>query len=260
VELARESDPAEGVRALLALGYHLEVSEADYDGAADAYGEGLELTVETGDLPSQVELYAALAGLAVHRGDWETVERQTQASADLAEREGLAGKLCFPYSMQGVLLWRGGELDEAASRLERAFELADQVGRSEVAFHSLYWLAITQRDEGQHADADQTLARALDLCERAGLVAQSVEAIAARSVNAALWGKREQASELATEAASLAERLRYPVGRAASIEARGAAADDSDERERLLAEARQAWEALGRPLDAERCASLAAAR
>jgi class 3 adenylate cyclase/tetratricopeptide (TPR) repeat protein len=253
VELARESDPAEGVRALLALGYHLEVSEADYQGASEAYGEGLELTVETGDLPSQVELYAALAGLAVHRGDWEAVERQTQASADLAEREGLAGKLCFPYSMRGILLWRAGELDEAGERLERAFELADQVGRSEVAFQSLYWLALVRRDQGRHADADQTLARALDLCERAGLVAQSVEAIAARAVNAALWGKPEQAGELAAEAASLADRLRYPVGRAASLEARGAAAGDSE----LLAEARAAWEALGRPLDAERCAGLA---
>jgi class 3 adenylate cyclase/tetratricopeptide (TPR) repeat protein len=255
VELARESDPGEGVRALLALGYHLEVSEANYDGAANAYGEGLELTVETGDLPSQVELHAALAGLAVHRGDWEIVERQTENSEALAEREGLAGKLCFPYSMRGILLWRDGDLDAAAARLERAFELADQVGRSEVAFQSLFWLATTLRDQGSYADADQTLARALDLCERAGLVAQSVEAIAARAVNAALWGKADQARDLAAEASSLAERLRYPVGRASSLEASGAAEHDPE----LLAEARAAWEALGRPLDAERCATLAAA-
>jgi adenylate cyclase len=260
VELARESDPAEGVRALLALGYHLEVSEADYEGAAEAYGEGLELTEQIGDLPSQVELHAALAGLAVHRGEWGSVERETAASANLAEREGLAGKLCFPYSMRGILFWRDGELAEATTELERAFELADQVGRSEVAFQSLYWLAITLRDQGAHADADQTLARALDLCERAGLVAQSVEAIAARAVNASLWGKTEQAQEIAAEAASLSERLRYPVGRAASLEARGAAATDAGEREALLGEARSAWEALDRPIDAERCAELASAR
>jgi class 3 adenylate cyclase/tetratricopeptide (TPR) repeat protein len=254
VELARESDPAEGVRALLALGYHLEVSEADYEGAAEAYGEGLELTEQIGDLPSQVELHAALAGLAVHRGEWDSVKRETESSANLAEREGLAGKLCFPYSMRGILLWRDGDLTEATTELERAFELADQVGRSEVAFQSLYWLAITLRDQGAHADADQTLARALDLCERAGLVAQSVEAIAARAVNASLWGKTDQAKEIAAEAASLSERLRYPVGRAASLEARGAAEGD----QQLLAEARAAWEELDRPLDAERCAELAA--
>ena len=35
-----------------------------------------------------------------------------------------------------------------------------------VAFESLSWLATVLRDRGDHADADQTLARALDLCER----------------------------------------------------------------------------------------------
>src|SRR5204862_78920 len=39
VELAGKSDPAEAVRALLTLGYHLEVSEGDYKGAAAAYQE-----------------------------------------------------------------------------------------------------------------------------------------------------------------------------------------------------------------------------
>ena len=47
-------------------------------------------------------------------------------------------------------------------------------------------------------------------------------------------------------------------GRAASLEASGAAAAEPEERERLLTEAREAWEALGRPLDAERCAALLA--
>ncbi len=257
VELARETDLAEAVRALFALGYHLEVSEADYDGARETYTAALDLALETGDLPSQVEVHAALAQIAIYRGDWEAAERETEASAMLAEREGLAGKLCFPYSMRGVLLWHAGELDASAEMLERAFEIADQVGRSEVAFESLSWLANALRDRGDHADADQALARALDLCERAGLVAQSVEATAARAVNAALWGKTETAAELAEEAVGLAERLRYPVGQAASLEARGAAAADPDERTRLLTEAREAWERLGRPIDADRCTALA---
>ncbi len=253
VELARETDPGEAVRALNALGYHLEVSEADYAAAGEAYRSALDLALGTGDLPSQVEIHAALAQLAVYRGDWEAAEREADASAMLAEREGLAGKLCFPYSMRGVLLWHQGDLEGSAELLERAFESAEQVGRSEVAFESLQWLAATRRDDKRHADADQTLARALDLCERAGLVAQSVEATAARAVNLALWGKAEQALEVAEEAASLAERLRYPVGRAASLEARGAATGDRG----LLTDATQAWQALGRPGDAERCRSLA---
>jgi hypothetical protein len=136
--------------------------------------------------------------------------------------------------------------------LERAFEMAEHVGRSEVAFESLQALAATLRDRGDHADADQTLARSLDLCERAGLVAQSVEATAARAVNAAIWGKPELAAETAAEAAGLAERLRYPVGEAAALEARGAASSDAA----LLAQAEAAWTKLRRPGDAERCAEL----
>src|SRR5207247_11243381 len=108
VELARESDPAEAVRALLTLGYHLEVSEADYDGAGTAYREALELAEQTGDLPSKVELHAALAQLAVHGGDWEAVRSEADASGSLAEREGLTGRLCFPYTMRGMLRCRDG--------------------------------------------------------------------------------------------------------------------------------------------------------
>ncbi len=110
VELARESDPAEAVRALLTLGYHLEISEADYEGAGAAYQEALELAEQTGDLPSKVELHAALAQLAAHSGDWEAVEREAEASGQLAEREGLTGKLCFPYMMRGMLRWREGQI------------------------------------------------------------------------------------------------------------------------------------------------------
>jgi tetratricopeptide (TPR) repeat protein len=257
VELARESDPAESIRALLALGYHLEVSEADYAGAAGAYGEGLEVSVETGDLPSQVELHAALAGLAVLEGRWADVEEATAAATTLTEREGLAGKLCFPYTLHGILLWRDGELEQARETLERAHEHAEQVGRSEVALQALMWLGIALRDAGAHADADQALSRALDLGERAGLVAQSLEATAARAVNLALWGKDERAAEVAADASRLAEKLSYPVGSPAALEARGAAAPDS-ERERLLGEAAASWSALGRPLDAERCSALGA--
>jgi tetratricopeptide (TPR) repeat protein len=181
------------------------------------------------------------------------VAREAEASGSLAEREGLTGKLCFPYMMRGMLNWRAGEFSESAKALRRAADLAEQVGRSEVAFQSLYWLAASLRQRGDHAEADTELARALDLCERAGLVAQSIEAISARAVNLALAGRAEAAREAAEEASRLADRLRYPVGTAASLEARGAAAAEPREAAEALSEARAAWEALGRPLDAARC-------
>jgi class 3 adenylate cyclase/tetratricopeptide (TPR) repeat protein len=253
VALARESDRAEAVRALLTLGYHLEVSEADYDGAAAAYREALEIAQEVGDLPSQVELHASLGELAVDAADWEAVERAAEASGSLAEREGLYGKLCFPDLMRGVLSWRAGEWDDAAKSFRRAHELGEQVGRSEIAFNALYWLAITLREAGDLSGAETELTRALDICERAGLIAQSVEAISARAVVLALAGRMEPARAAAEEAERLAGRLHYPVGEAATAEAAGACAENHDDAAEKIDLARERWQKLGRPLDATRC-------
>ena len=253
VALARESDRSEAVRALLTLGYHLEISEADYEGAVEAYREALEVAQEVGDLPSQVELHASLGQLAVQNADWEEVERATEASAGLAEREGLHGKLCFPYVMRGVLSWRQGDWDAAVKSLRRAYELGEQVGRSEVAFTALHWLALTLREKGDLADAETELAHALDICERAGLIAQSVEAISARAVVLALAGRTEQARAAAEEAERLADRLHYPVGQACKAEAAGACAEEAGDAAEQMEEARRRWRELGRPLDAARC-------
>ncbi len=260
VELARDSDKREAVRALLTLGYHLEVSEADYSGAGSAYSEALGLAVEAGDVPSQVEVHAALAQLALYAADWDAVERETEASAGLAEREGLIGKLCFPYVMRGALRWRAGEWTQAERSCRRAHELAEQVGRSEVAFSALRWLAAVQRDRGDHVDAELTLSRALDVCERAGLVAQSLEATAERAICLHQAGRTEQALEAAEGAGHLAERLHYPVGTAAAGEAAGATMADPEAGAGALACAREAWEKLGLPIDAARAEMLRAAR
>jgi class 3 adenylate cyclase/tetratricopeptide (TPR) repeat protein len=253
VELGRDSDQGETIRALLTLGHHLEVSEADYAGASKAYSEALELAKQIGELPAQVELHSALAQLAVYRGDWDGVGRSTEASADLAEREGLVGKLCFPYVLRGLLSWRAGDWTAAEGSCRRAYELADQVGWSEVAFEALYWLAITLRDRGDYGAAVTELDRALDVCERAGLIAQSIEAMSMRAVTLALAGKLDQGRETAEEAGYLAERLHYPVGQAAALQARGATSPDPEEAERLLLEARETWQGLDRPLDAAGC-------
>jgi tetratricopeptide (TPR) repeat protein len=218
-----------------------------------AYREALEIAQEVGDLPSQVELHASLGQLAVASADWAEVERASEASASLAEREGLAGKLCFPYIMRGVLSWRQGEWDDASKYFRRAHELGEQVGRSEVAFSALHWLALTLRDTGDLSAAETELARALDICERAGLIAQSVEAISARAVVLAIQGRADQARAAAEEADRLAGRLHYPVGDAAKAEAAGASAEDPTAAAEEMEEARRRWLDLGRPLDAARC-------
>jgi class 3 adenylate cyclase/tetratricopeptide (TPR) repeat protein len=259
VDLARGSDHAETIRALLTLGYHLEVSEADYAAAEKAYSEGLKLAERTGDLPSLVELHSALALIAAYRADWTAAARSTEASVEVAEREGLVGKLSFPYGLRGLLHWRDGALEEAERAYRRAQELAEQVGWSEIQFTALFGLALVLRDRGDHVAAVSALDRALDVCERAGLVAQSVQVMALRAVILALGGRTEEARETASEASALAERLHYPVGEAAALEATGATAEDPAEAAAVLAEARGRWLSIGRPLEAARCDLLTAA-
>ena len=104
VELARGSDDGETIRALLALGHHLEISEADYERRRGApTREGLRLAEQVGDVPAQVELHAALAQLAVLPRRLGRRAALADASAELAEREGLVGKLCLPYALRGLL-------------------------------------------------------------------------------------------------------------------------------------------------------------
>jgi class 3 adenylate cyclase/tetratricopeptide (TPR) repeat protein len=252
IELARDSDENETVLAMLALGHHLENAEGDYAAAEPAYAQALALAERIGDIPAQIELHAALAQLAFYRCDWDDVSRFNDASAELAEREGLVGKLCMPYTLRGLLHWRDGEWDASTHLFRSARDLAEQVGWSEVAFNALLGLAVTQRDRGDVADAEQTLTEALGVCERAGLIGQSIQATAMRAVMLALAGENAQAEEVAGEAAALAERVHYPLGDAAVLEARGMTGELPQALE-LLAQGRAAWTQLGRPLDSARC-------
>jgi hypothetical protein len=119
---------------------------------------------------------------------------------------------------------------------------------------------LTLRDSGDYASAADTLDRAIDVCERAGLLAQSIQATAARAVVYSLSHRPDAAREAAREAAELAERLHYPIGRAAALEARGLSTEDPVEGVSLLEEGEATWRELGRPLEAARCRLMAGQR
>ena len=121
-----------------------------------------------------------------------------------------------------------------------------------MAFNALLGLAVTHRDRGELAEAEATLAQALGVCERAGLIGQSIQATAMRAEMLAMAGEDALAREAAERAAALAERIHYPLGEAAVLEAGGMTVEPPEALE-LLAEAGAAWSQLGRPLDAARC-------
>lgn len=252
VELAKDSDVHETVLALTALGHHLESSEGDYISAASAYEDALALAQQIGDVPAEIELHAAVAQLALYAVDWEQVKRSSDASAELSEREGLVGKLCLPYALRGRLHWRAGAWKDSEDSYTRAHELAEQIGWSEVSFDSLFGLSNTLSDQGDIQGAQTALSQALGVCERAGLIVQSIQVGSARALLHSIAGNPERASEAAEEAVALAERVHYPVGQAAALEAAGvvgalpeALAD--------LQSARATWQQLQRPLEAARC-------
>ena len=66
-------------------------------------------------------------------------------------------------------------------------------------------------------------------------------------------GKVEQGRAAAEEAGHLAERLHYPVGRAAALAALATTAEDSGQVLSMMLEARELWRGLGRPVDAALC-------
>jgi tetratricopeptide (TPR) repeat protein len=236
----------------MALGHHLETSDGDYPAAGDYYREALALARQVGDVPAEIELHAAVAQLALYAADWETAVRSSDASAELSEREGLIGKLCLPYALRGRLQWRSGEWQASESSYRRAHELAEQIGWSEVCFDALYGLSNTLRDQGELVGAETALSQALDICESAGLIAQSIQANSAQALLHTLAGRHEKASEAAQEAIEPSDRVRYPAGEAAAIEAAGIVGPLPGALTELE-RAHEAWQNLGRPLEAARC-------
>ena len=252
VELARGSDDGETILALLALGPPPRGLRGRLPAArGGAYREALALAEQVGDVPAQVELHAALAQLAALPRRLGRGRAAAEASAELAEREGLVGKLCLPVRAARAAAWREGDWDEAESLLRRAHELAEQVGWSEVAFSALFGLARALRDRGDYAgagDGARPGARRL----RAGRPDRAIQAIGARAAVLALDGRGREAGAAAAAIEELVGGAAHPVSVAAATEARGAAAADPDAAGRELREAAGLWEQAGRPLNAIR--------
>ena len=128
--------------------------------------------------------------------------RSTEASADLAEREGLVGKLCFPYVLRGAAalarrrLGRGRAPVPARARAGRAGRLV-RGGLLGALLARGARCATAATTPAPSTELD----RALDVCERAGLIAPVDRGDVARGRSRwRMAGKAEQAREAAEEA------------------------------------------------------------
>jgi adenylate cyclase len=132
---------------------------------------GLETARKVGDLGFQSRLYANLAVAycaLTDRCEAEGVEA-AQAAIDLDRRLGLLDHLAVPLIVLGQIHQCHGDHALAFASYEEALGLAEQVGEPQLLFPCYDGLATLYLDAGNQALAEAYLAKAQEVCERAGL-------------------------------------------------------------------------------------------
>jgi adenylate cyclase len=132
---------------------------------------GLETAKKVGDLGFQSRLYANLAVAycaLTDRCEAEGVEA-AQAAIDLDRRLGLLDHLAVPLIVLGQIHQCHGDHALAFASYEEALGLAEQVGEPQLLFPCYDGLATLYLDAGNQALAEAYLAKAQEVCERAGL-------------------------------------------------------------------------------------------
>jgi adenylate cyclase len=132
---------------------------------------GLETAKKVGDLGFQSRLYANLAVAycaLTDRCEAEGVEA-AQTAIDLDRRLGLLDHLAVPLIVLGQIHQCHGDHAQAFTSYEEALGLAEQVGEPQLLFPCYDGLATLYLDAGDQARAEVYLAKAQEVCERAGL-------------------------------------------------------------------------------------------
>ena len=132
---------------------------------------GLETAKKVGDLGFQSRLYANLAVAycaLTDRCEAEGVEA-AQIAIDLDRRLGLLDHLAVPLIVLGQIHQCHGDHRLAFAMYEEALVLAEQVGEPQLLFPCYDGLATLYLDAGNPAMAETYLAKAHDVCARAGV-------------------------------------------------------------------------------------------
>jgi adenylate cyclase len=132
---------------------------------------GLETAKKVGDLGFQSRLYANLAVAycaLTDRCEAEGVEA-ARTAIDLDRRLGLLDHLAVPLIVLGQIHQCHGEHAEAFASYQEALGLAEQVGEPQLLFPCYDGLATLHLDAGNQALAERYLAKAQEVCERAGV-------------------------------------------------------------------------------------------
>jgi adenylate cyclase len=132
---------------------------------------GLETAKKVGDLGFQSRLYANLAVAycaLTDRCEAEGVDA-AQLAVDLDRRLGLLDHLAIPLIVLGQIHQCHGDHASALASFEEALGLAEQVGEPQLLFPCYDGLATLNLDAGNQAMAEVYLAKAQEVCKRAGV-------------------------------------------------------------------------------------------
>jgi len=189
VALARTGRPAEAVAQIersIALAEARELPQAacrgytnlgvlysslDPQRSIETCLRGLETAKKVGDLGFQSRLYANLAVAycaLTDRCEAEGVEA-ARVAIDLDRRLGLLDHLAIPLIVLGQIHQCHGEHTQAFAMYEEALGLAEQVGEPQLLFPCYDGLATLYLDTGNQPLAESYLAKAQEVCERAGV-------------------------------------------------------------------------------------------
>ena len=132
---------------------------------------GLEVARKVGDLAFQSRLHANLAVAycaLTDRCEAEGIEA-AETAIDLDRRLGLIDHLAVPLIVLGQIRQCHGDHAPAFAAYQEALALAEQVGEPQLLFPCYDGLATLYLDAGDGAKAELYLAKAQDVCERAGV-------------------------------------------------------------------------------------------
>lgn len=165
---------AEGLLSVVCRGYaNLGVlySTLDPARAIETCRRGLEVAKRIGDLGFQSRLYANLAVAycaLTNQCDVEGIAA-AQSAIDLDRRLGLLDHLAVPLIVLGQIYQCHGERAQAFAMYGEALALAEQAREPQLLFPCYDGLATLYLDGGNQALAEAYLAKAQEVCERAGV-------------------------------------------------------------------------------------------
>jgi adenylate cyclase len=132
---------------------------------------GLEVARKVGDLGFESRLQANLAVAycaLTDRCEAEGIEA-AETAIDLDRRLGLIDHLAVPLIVLGQIRQCHGDHEPALAAYREALALAEKVGEPQLLFPCYDGLATLYLDSGDGAQAEFYLAKAQDVCERAGV-------------------------------------------------------------------------------------------